>query len=96
MNLHERMEVVNSEYGKFELIQNPRSKRRDLHAFLLLDELVPADKEALLVSAAEHDVYYIDVDVEKLDAAITDEQVIELVRCGISYSGEYDCLMKFP
>ena len=41
------------EYGHFERVANPRSRRPDLHAFLLIDELVPGEQD--LISAVEND-----------------------------------------
>lgn len=72
-----------NEYLEFNRVENPRSKRPDLHAFLLLDELVPGEGD--LVSAAEHDEYFIHVDIDELCAVITEAQVVELLRCGLSY-----------
>ena len=70
------------EYLKFdERVEPKRSKRADLHAFLLLDELVPGARD--IVACAEHDEIYLDVDLRDLAKVATEEQVIELVRCGV-------------
>ena len=77
------------EYIQFDRVKNKRSARADLHAFLLLDELQPhiaGDGNGDMVSAAEHDEFYLCIDTEKLAEVITDEQIIELVRCGVMYS----------
>lgn len=81
------------EYLKFERIENKRHSRPDIHAFLLLDELQP-NPGWDIVSAAEHDVFFLDIDAEKLALIITEKQVIELLRCGVHWS-EYDCLAMF-
>lgn len=81
-----------NEYGKFDRIENKRSKRPDLHAFLLLDSLVPGEGD--MVSAAEHDEIFLDTEVEKLAKVATEADILELVRCGVRYS-EYDCLAMF-
>ena len=83
---------INREDRKFSGIENKRSERPDIHAFLLLDELVPGTRD--MISAAEHDEFYLDVGVEELVKVITEEQVIELRRCGVHWS-EYDCLVMF-
>ena len=93
MNLAERFEQVNDEYLEFERIASPRSRRPDLHAFLLLDELQPGRRD--LIEAAEHDVFYLNIDVDTLEAVITDEQILELVRCGVRMDTEYHCLAMF-
>lgn len=80
-----------SEYGRFERVEKPRSQRRDLHAFLLLDELFPGTGG--MVTAAEHDEIYLGVSGREAARVLTREQVLELVRCGIRYS--YEGLQMF-
>lgn len=93
MDIHERFEAVNDDYLKFDRIESKRSQRPDLHAFLLLDDLFPnAGRD--MVSAAEHDEFYLEPDGEKL-AALTDDHILELVRCGVRHDEEYDCLAMF-
>lgn len=90
----ELFEKHNGKYIKFEdYVKNPLSKRPDLHAFLLMDKLVPGNGD--IISAAEHDEFYIDIDPEELAENITEEQIIELVACGVGYTSEYDCFYMF-
>lgn len=93
MSLHDRFEAVNDEYLKFERVENKRSNRPDLHAFLLLDELQPNTRD--MVSASEHDEIWLDIDCEKLLETITDAQILELVRCGVLYYEDSDSLGMF-
>lgn len=96
MTLEERFEQFQDDFLKFEKIESPLHRRPDLCAFLLLDSLSnPSDAGRDMVSAAEHDVIYMDVDVEELAAKITDDQVLVLVRCGVSYDSDNDGLMMF-
>jgi hypothetical protein len=83
------------EFLKFERIQNRRSNRPDIHAFLLLDQLVPDDKERDIISSAGHDEIYLQPDVDTLASVITEDQVIELIRCGVRYDSTYDSLCMF-
>lgn len=76
-----------------ERIANPRHARRDLAAFLLLAELVRGDDP--MISTAAHDEYFLSIDCEELAKVITVDQVVELVRCGIRYDAQYDCLAVF-
>jgi hypothetical protein len=92
MNLQEIFEEYNDEYLSFEKVENKRSQRPDLHAFLLLDELFPSDRD--IVSAAEHDEIYLDIEEDQLEK-LTKEQILELVRCGIIFDSEYGCLCSF-
>lgn len=94
MDFRELFEKHNDEYGKFDLVENKLSSRPDLHAFLLLDSLVPnAGRD--MISASEHDKFFLDVDCKDLQKVATEQNVIDLVRCGVMYSGEYDCLSMF-
>jgi len=88
--LKKRFDKFDDEYIKFERIQNKFSSRPDIHAFILLNQLFPGDGD--MVSAAEHDQIFLDVNVEEFNEKATDEQICDLVRCGLIYMSEYDCL----
>ncbi|MEE9612838.1 MAG: hypothetical protein V3W19_16415 [Desulfatiglandales bacterium] len=90
--MEERFEKYSDEYLKFERVENKKSKRADLHGFLLLDELFPGNRD--MISAAEHDEIWLDIEGEQLEK-LTDEQIIELTRCGIRYDEESNCLAMF-
>jgi len=94
MSIFDRFENIGhppsgEEFLKFERIENPRSRRPDLHAFLLLDELFPQDRD--MVCNASHDEIYLDVTDDEV-ATLTDEQILELVRCGVRYDGDGLCM----
>lgn len=80
--MDELFEKHNDEYLKFERVENKRSSRPDLHAFLLLDELFPGTRD--IVSHASHDEIYLDIDSDDIEK-LTEGQVIELLRCGVLY-----------
>lgn len=81
------------EYLKFELIENKLSKRQDLHVFMLLDALVPGDED--IISCSEHDEYYLSVDAKKLRKVVTEENIRDLVRCGVNYDSSNDWFSLF-
>ena len=96
MNLEERFEQFENDHLKFETLEAPMHRRPDLCAFLLLDSLAnPSDAKRNMILAAEHDIIYLDVDVEELAEKITDDQIRVLVRCGVSYNSENDSLTMF-
>lgn len=68
----------------FEAVWVKLSKRRDLHVFMLLDKLVPGD--GWMVTSATHDQIWLDIDMNKLAAVITEPEIVELVRCGVIIS----------
>ncbi len=91
--LDDESEAISSEFLKFERVENKKSSRPDIHAFILLNELQPGTSD--MVSAAGHDVIYLDVDIEKLGEVATREQIIELSRCGVHFDGDGECLALF-
>jgi len=90
-NVQEVFEKFDDDFLKFDLIENKMSNRTDLHAFMMLDKLFPGTGG--MVSAAEHDEIYLDVDEDDFEKSdITEYQVRDLVRCGVRL-GEYGICM---
>lgn len=81
------------EYIEFKRVANKRSNRPDLHAFLLLDQLVPGKRD--IVCCAGHDEFWLEVQPEDLAKVITEEQIIELLRCGVGYSEDTESFHMF-
>lgn len=93
VNLQDAFEKhMDGEFLKFDRVEPKLSQRADMHAFMLLDRLAPGKGD--MISAAEHDEFFLGTDCEELAKVITDDQVRELVRCGVRY-GDYDCLCMF-
>lgn len=67
--------------------------RADLHAFNLLERLIPGKGD--MISGAEHDEITLGIDLEELAAVATPEDITTLVRCGVRFDAEYDCLRMF-
>ena len=82
MEIWDKFEAVNDDYLSFEKVENKRSKRPDLHAFLLLDELFPSHVN--IICNAEHDEFWLDIDEDDIET-LTDDQILELVRSGVRY-----------
>lgn len=80
---HEQYEKHEDEYLEFDRVQNKTSRRRDIHAFNLLDKLVPGEGD--IVGGARGGEIWLDVDPQDLAAVATDDQIIELIRCGVRY-----------
>jgi len=86
MDLKATAEKFEDEFLKFDRISRPRHERPDIAAFLLLHKLVPASSD--MVSAAEHDQIWLEVDPEKLAEVASESDVLELVRCGVMFEDE--------
>ena len=90
--LRDLFEKHNDEFLKFERVVTKRSRRADLHGFILLDELTPTANDRDILAGAEHDEVYLSIDDDELAAVVTEAQVIELVRCGVRCGGNGLCM----
>jgi hypothetical protein len=93
----------NGEFLKFDRIEERYrcSARPDLHAFVSLDMFLDPDKPGPnpnkgMIAGADHDEIYLSPSLEELaNKAITEWQVIDLIRCGVRYDKELDSLCMF-
>lgn len=92
MDLYKFFSDHNEEFLEFDRIKDKTSNRPDLHAFMLLDRLSPGTSR--MIPVAHHDGIFLSVDVGSVAAVATDEQLIELIRCGIGYVNEFDCFFS--
>jgi hypothetical protein len=83
------------EYIQFENIANKRSRRPDMHAFIVLDELLPGDGKDDIISAAEHEQIFLTIEPEALARVATEEIIQDLVRCGVCFDEETESLFLF-
>lgn len=81
MTIEELFDKYYDEYLKFDRIEKKFSNRPDLHAFILLDQLMPGTGD--MVSAAGHDIIYLDIDTEKFLEIATEDIIRDLSRCGV-------------
>jgi hypothetical protein len=81
MTIEELFDKYEDEYLKFDRIEKKFSNRPDLHAFILLDQLMPGTSD--MVSAAGHDIIYLDIDAEKFLEIATEDIIRDLSRCGV-------------
>lgn len=93
MDIRETFKKYEDDFLKFEEIAAPVSKRSDLCAFLILERLLPGEED--IIGASEHDEFFLSIDVEKLAEVATELEIRDLVRCGIRYDSQYDCLAMF-
>ena len=89
-DLFEKFEI---DFLTFDKVENKRSLRPDLYAFLLLDALVPGTDD--MVSFACHDEIYLSIEPEALSKVATEDQLRELHRCGVRHDTDNDSLTLF-
>lgn len=97
MTVEELKELMNDngEFRYFERVTPKVSQRRDVHAFLLLDEIVPDPSGGKMVECSDHDQIWLAPELEELAAAATKEQVVELLRCGVFVDRDVDSLSMY-
>lgn len=93
LNLSETFAKFEGEYGEFHRIDSPASTRPDLCAFMLLDKLLPSNKN--IISYAGHDYVALNVAAGDLAAVATEADIATLVRCRMRYNAREDSLEMF-
>lgn len=86
-NLKKLFEKHEDESRNFQRIVNPPSKRQDLCACLILEKFVKNETADIIEDCDNHEIFF-NVDLEKLAKNITEEEVINLIRCGVHFPGE--------
>lgn len=95
INLEEVFERhSDEEFIKFERVDNPLHDSPDMAAFLLLSKLVPNPGRDM-VSSANRDQIWLSTDTERLAEVATEEDIITLIRCGVMFDSDADCLSLF-
>jgi hypothetical protein len=92
-SLKEMFAECEDAFLEFDEVKSRLSDRADLHAFIMLDRLQPGSQD--MITASEHDEFWLSIDCDKLAEVVTPEQVRDLTRCGIRYSEEQNCLCMF-
>lgn len=91
--LHDRFEKHNEEYLYFDRVIDKKHSRPDICAFLILDEICNGETD--IISGATYDEIWLSIDVEELSNKITDDQIINLVRCGVRVDEYNNSLAMF-
>mgnify|MGYP000625035981 CR=1 FL=1 len=82
---------------KFENIENKLSKSRLTHALLLFERILKDDMPKSAIGGAEHDIIFLlDAESEEIFfERVTNEELMEIFSCGVSYHEHYDSLCAF-
>lgn len=95
MVFKDMFEKYNDQFTNFENVLDKFSNCPDVHAFILLDKLVPTECHKTIISASKNGIIYIAIDIQKMQEVISESQVIDLIRCGVMYDSDFDCLSMF-
>ena len=86
MTLLEILTDEHDEFLKFENVKEKRAERPELHALLVLSELDQgADR---VISWACYYKIFLSFDAETVLSKITEDQALDLIRCGVAYDWE--------
>lgn len=100
LDLKTVFEAHDDEFLRFERIEQKLNQRPDVHAFILLDQIVEPKKNRLggvndMVCTAEHDEIWLSVNTDDLAKLATEDQIIDLIRCGIRYDDDIEMLCMY-
>lgn len=92
MTILRRFKAHHHELGEFSKIEQPRHHRPDVCAMLLITERAPRTPgqgaPRPLICKASHGCLYFDVDPDALASVLTEADVIELLRCGVTLGSD--------
>jgi hypothetical protein len=89
MEMREQFDKYDTEFIKFDRIENPPFRSPDICAMAYIEKLMPEHKGDIIVGA-DHDIVWL-----ATPETLTDDDVIYLRRCGVHWSSEGDCLGLF-
>jgi len=95
MNIKKFMDRYSVEHGKFDRIKDPPSTHRDLCAMLILSKFM-TDHHTSIINCAESNgtgKLVFEPSIHDVETTATEQEVIDLIRCGVRYSGEYGALV---
>lgn len=81
INIIELFDIYSNNDIDFPSLKNKPNNRPDLCAMILLDKLVPSS--GYMISDADHDVIYFDINVDELSQKASEEDILMLVGCGV-------------
>lgn len=81
------------EHLKFERVKERLSNRPDLHAFILLGLLCPGTED--IIGSSQHDEFYLSISPQEIAKVATEEQIIDLIRCGLRYDSQNEAFCMF-
>lgn len=76
-------------FDSFSKLPNKLAQNRRMHGLLLMQQLI-GDPEVDVISGADHDMIYLEGDLDSIAEEATDEIISQLSACNISWFDEYD------
>lgn len=82
-----------TEYCNFDNITEKYTNKRDLNALILLDKLFP-DTSNIIRSVESH-IICLNISLEDLINKASEEQLLNIIRCGIWYDSAKERLFMY-
>jgi len=82
-----------SDFCKFEKIKNPLFKQSDLQALFIFNQILPEHGD--FICSTNHYGIFFSVSPKDISKKASKEQILDLLRCGISYDSSRGCFYKF-
>lgn len=95
LNLKELFEKHSEEYLHHHVIENPMHRQADLCCFLMLDKIAPLNNDRNVIAYASHDEITLAFDPNTVAQNATEQEIIDLIRCGLRYEEDEECFMMF-
>jgi hypothetical protein len=99
MNSETSIAAMFNKYSECSTETGAVTAPKDLYALSLLSVITARNggkTKHRLISAAEHDIFYIDVDMALLaTCGISEHEIAMLVECGVHYDAHLDTLYMF-
>ena len=83
-----------NENGHFDRVLNKLSEKRDLHAFILMGKLFPGH-EGIIAGSNHEQIFFNHPPMDELEKLLSEDQAIELIRCGVFYDSYAGGLTMF-
>jgi len=93
MNIEELFEKYEDEFLNYRVDPSLEKIRKDFTIFKMLNDKFPSHKD--LISGSGHEEIFLDVDPKELLSVFTEEEIVKMIRCGLRFSSEYDCLCMY-
>ena len=93
--IEEMFSDCESDYLQFNQVENPEFSCPDLCGMSRLLKLAPIEKGKPMVSAEESGQIYFSTDVDEFCKNATQDDVLYLCRCGISFDRHYESFSMY-
>lgn len=93
MTIEELFEKHQDEFLQYERDYSLKDKAKDVTLFNMLSDKIPPHKD--LIIGAWYEEIFFDVDLDDFVTFFSEEEIVRMIRCGLRYDSERECLCMF-